>query len=237
MTYWAEKTRTSWYVEGNNNLALTIRNLEHDDGYTLDDFRRKGVECDGYRYKLKETKMTSEGVLLYRFRGERIDMPRCDIYPPPRKSIPKAVRERVRALFGGRCAYCGAELGPRFAIDHLNPISMFSIMSDTERNYVPACQPCNHFKDTKSVAEFRRSIAETYRTIQERSAAGRIAARFGILNRVENPVFHFEKLGFHTEDDDGIWFRIVDADGRTVVGMAKNEYEDSLRKERQHAAG
>lgn len=72
----------------------------------------------------------------------------------------KAQRAALHDKFGGRCAYCGGELGKRWHADHREPVIRVKpdrwngldseIMIKPHRNAVanmmPACAPCNLHK-------------------------------------------------------------------------------------------
>lgn len=62
------------------------------------------------------------------------------------------VRRRVLEMTGGRCAYCDAQLGGDFHIEHV--VSKAAGGPDHLANYVPACGPCNSQKHTMHVLEF-----------------------------------------------------------------------------------
>ena len=56
-------------------------------------------------------------------------------------------RERLRARFGFRCAYCGveeSEVGSLLTTDHFQPTSKGG--SDNAGNWVYSCHACNEFK-------------------------------------------------------------------------------------------
>ena len=113
--------------------------------------------------------------------------------PPKRKKWSKSVRERVRAKFGGRCAYCGQPLGKTFALDHHYPIGVYGERADTEDNLFPSCIQCNHYKGEESIETMRRLIARTFDNLLKKSLTARIAAAYGLLKRPVGGVrFHFE---------------------------------------------
>lgn len=63
-------------------------------------------------------------------------------------ALTKKQRAELRMKFGGRCAYCGCELGEKWHADHVKPVIRFDgNMLHQERddisNMVPACHPCN----------------------------------------------------------------------------------------------
>lgn len=59
-------------------------------------------------------------------------------------ALTKKQRAELRMKFGGRCAYCGCELGEKWHADHVKPVIRFDgNMLHQERddisNMVPAC--------------------------------------------------------------------------------------------------
>lgn len=40
-------------------------------------------------------------------------------------ALTKSQRAALREKFGGRCAYCGSELGERWHADHIEPIVFY----------------------------------------------------------------------------------------------------------------
>ena len=66
-------------------------------------------------------------------------------------ALTKKQRAELRMRFGGRCAYCGCELGDKWHADHVeavrrnisNGCAMDRPENDTVSNMVPACIPCN----------------------------------------------------------------------------------------------
>ena len=112
--------------------------------------------------------------------------------PPKRKAWSKEVRQRVKMRFDGRCAYCGCELGSRFALDHHYAIGVYGERADVEENLFPSCIQCNHYKGEGSVETMRRLICRTYDNLVAKSLTGRIAAAYGLLNRKDAVRFWFE---------------------------------------------
>ena len=113
--------------------------------------------------------------------------------PPKRKKWGKAVRERVKERFNGRCAYCGQKLGDRFALDHHYPIGVYGERADVEENLFPSCIQCNHYKGEESIETMRRLIGRTYDNLVKKSLTGRIAAAYGLLTR-KDVRFWFENF-------------------------------------------
>jgi len=57
--------------------------------------------------------------------------------------------------FGGKCGYCGSEVG--IHPEHRQPLSRGG--SNDIANIIPACRPCNSWKNVKTEAEFRAVMA------------------------------------------------------------------------------
>lgn len=135
-------------------------------------------------------------------------------------------RRAVRAMFGGKCAYCGCELPEKgWHADHVEPcFRKMEVVPRDERknplafevrhsgdfyndtanrleNFYPACAPCNLFKATFSLEMFRQQIAEQVVRARKSSVNFRTAERFGLITVVEKPVvFWFEQ---YEEPADG----------------------------------
>lgn len=126
--------------------------------------------------------------------------------------LTKTQRSIIRNKFGGRCAYCGCELPEKgWHADHVNPVirvidfdessrklaatgELYRPENDTENNLYPACAPCNLFKTTFSLEQFRSQIAEQVNRARLYSVNFRTAERFGQVQATESPViFWFEK--------------------------------------------
>lgn len=124
----------------------------------------------------------------------------------------KADREAVRSMFGGRCAYCGAELSQRWHVDHVEPsLRKLEIVQtirgaqwragvttrpdrDVLTNYMPACPPCNIDKHAMSLENWRGKLQRTIQVLMNNSPTFRHAVSFGMLHVLEAPVvFYFER--------------------------------------------
>ncbi len=101
--------------------------------------------------------------------------------------------------FGGRCAYCGCELGEKWHADHVKPVIRFDgNMLHQERddisNMVPACHPCNLHKHCSSLEDYRRIISDGRREFLA-SGKGKALVRMGLVEMKSDPVvFWFEKI-------------------------------------------
>lgn len=122
----------------------------------------------------------------------------------------KAQREALRLKFGGRCAYCGNELGKRWHADHREPVIRITTdawsnplprseqrMIKPERNAVanmmPACAPCNLHKGGYSLEGWRAYLERSAEIVLKQTSTARAAERFGIIEVKPRPIrFHFE---------------------------------------------
>ena len=109
-----------------------------------------------------------------------------------RKPITASVRKEVFDKFGGRCAYCGCELGERFHVDHIQAVYHKGLnMID---NLNPACRRCNLRKAAFGVEELRNHIADRTKMLTRYSADFRLANDFGLLAETgKSVVFYFEE--------------------------------------------
>lgn len=117
-------------------------------------------------------------------------------------ALTKKQRAELRMKFGGKCAYCGCELGNKFHADHVVAVrrniskgyAMDRPENDTLANMVPACVPCNLYKMCDTVEGFRSRIATQVDVTRRASRSYRFSEAFGLVNPTNAPmVFWFEK--------------------------------------------
>lgn len=138
--------------------------------------------------------------------------------------LSKVQREELRGMFGGRCAYCGCELPEKgWHADHVQAAfrkwefgerradgtrkiiysgEHWKPENDVQENLFPACAPCNLFKSTFSLEDFRENIAAQADRARQYCVNFRTAERFGQVQVTASPiVFWFEqcvqKAGHH----------------------------------------
>lgn len=129
----------------------------------------------------------------------------------------KKLREEVRLKYDNRCAYCGCELQKGWHVDHIEPIrrgdsdEMIDAMNknranpivrgtNTIENYNPACRPCNVWKSTYTIEQFRKEIKEQVVRLNKYNANYRNAKRFGLIEETDyNVKFYFESIKFSME--------------------------------------
>lgn len=129
--------------------------------------------------------------------------------------LTRSQRSELREMFGGRCAYCGAELGLRWCADHVRPIHRRSKpvraadgtyrfvatgksrrpKHDTIGNLLPACSPCNVHKGPLSLEAWRQVLADSLGILARNYSTYRAAKRFGMLTETAPTpiVFYFER--------------------------------------------
>lgn len=122
----------------------------------------------------------------------------------------KKQREALRAMFDGRCAYCGNELVKMHA-DHREPVvritrdpwsnplpaaecRMMKPERNTVANMMPACAPCNLHKGGYSLEGWRDIIQRSAAIVRKQTSTFKAGERFGVITVSEAPVvFHFER--------------------------------------------
>ena len=130
----------------------------------------------------------------------------------------KRQREELRMKFGGRCAYCGGELGRSMHADHLQPCirlttdpwgrplppeerRMIRPERNTIANMMPACAPCNLHKGGYTLEGWRDILQRSADIMSKQTSTFRAGERFGIITVNRAPiVFHFEQVGTPTHD-------------------------------------
>lgn len=118
-----------------------------------------------------------------------------------RKAIPKKIRDLVKAMFNGHCAYCGT-IPEKLQVDHVIPHQQNSYQQraknfdvDSIENLLPSCAPCNNYKITYSLEEFRKMVGRQTELARKQSVNFRMAERFGLLEVKEfGNEFYFEKF-------------------------------------------
>jgi 5-methylcytosine-specific restriction endonuclease McrA len=125
-------------------------------------------------------------------------------------------RAKVFVMFGGRCAYCGAQLPEKkWHADHYSPLirkgswvrcdeqgrshkfvtsaECRNPANDQYDNLFPSCIPCNIDKSTYEIEEWRQLLERRPASLRANSSAWRHAERFGLVRQVSTTVtFYFE---------------------------------------------
>ena len=126
-------------------------------------------------------------------------------------SISKAMRAKVRAKFGGLCAYCGCELPKSWHVDHMEPVGRDLMFkkgvgivctgvflkpeNHREDNFMPACPPCNIDKSGFGLEGWRMKLQGTCAVLTRNSSTYRHGLRFGQIIETAAPiVFYFERI-------------------------------------------
>lgn len=110
----------------------------------------------------------------------------------------KKDRQFIWGKSDGHCWYCGCKLQVKgWHVDHVDPVfressysqgygfrqngAMSKPENDNIDNLVPSCAPCNLFKATFTVEEFRREILMQVERARKTSVNFRTAERFELL--------------------------------------------------------
>ncbi len=117
-----------------------------------------------------------------------------------RKAIPKKIREQVKAKYHGHCGYCGI-VPEKLQVDHIIPHARThqqarkGVNLDAIENLMPSCPPCNNYKISYSLEEFRSLIGRQVELARKSSVNFRNAERFGLIEvkpQSEKIEFYFE---------------------------------------------
>lgn len=123
----------------------------------------------------------------------------------------KSERQRLREMFGGKCAYCGSSLGEKWHADHVEPVMRESRYErgkgfvqtgkmerphlDCADNLVPACPPCNIDKHAMTLEDWRGKLQRATEVLARNQPTYRHAVRFGLVQETGAAIrFHFETL-------------------------------------------
>lgn len=124
--------------------------------------------------------------------------------------LSKSQRAALREKFGGRCAYCGEELGDRWHADHIEYVErelvfvpgkgvvstgrMLRPERDTLENLNPACAPCNLDKNSLTLEAWRALMQRSNEVLMRDVSTFRRAVRYGLVELKATPiVFYFER--------------------------------------------
>lgn len=125
----------------------------------------------------------------------------------------KEQRQKVFEMFGGKCAYCGCDLGKRWHVDHVQAMHRDSRYdkekgkfvatgtcqhpeNDREDNYMPACASCNISKSTMTVEKFKAWIQDSVRRLNTHNYNSyKFGKRYGLIQETGIEVkFYFETV-------------------------------------------
>lgn len=128
-------------------------------------------------------------------------------------ALSKKQRAALREKWGGKCAYCGCELGDKWHADHIEPVDreikwisgvgpvqtgkLKKPERDTVENMNPACPPCNIDKHSASLEDWRKMMQRTNEVLMRDYPTFRRAVRYGLVKLSADPiVFYFERVTF-----------------------------------------
>lgn len=119
-------------------------------------------------------------------------------------------RAKVFAKFGGRCAYCGVELGERWHADHIEAVGRMDWIGGetmhperhTVENHNPSCAPCNISKGPMALEFWREWLAGHVVSLNRHHSIYRLCKSFGLVKETGEPVvFYFERTATPGGDD------------------------------------
>jgi hypothetical protein len=122
-------------------------------------------------------------------------------------ALTKNQRVQLKAKFGGRCAYCGEELGSHWHADHIEPVmrgympktpdnpqGMSRVERDTPENMMPACSACNIHKSSFTLEFWREELTAQLGRLHKYQKSYRMAKKFGLVAETgAQVIFYFEK--------------------------------------------
>lgn len=132
----------------------------------------------------------------------------------------KRQKDALRAMFDGRCAYCGVVMD-RMHADHVQPVirittdpwgnplpaaecRMVRAELNTVENMMPACGPCNISKGGHTLEGWRDLLARSAEIVAREKSIFRAGVRFGVISVTQKPVvFHFEEVARRTGQGGG----------------------------------
>jgi hypothetical protein len=135
--------------------------------------------------------------------------------------LTKAQRATLREMFGGRCAYCGCELGDRWHADHIEAVerkleyvregysSRLRTTGEVHRperdcieNLNPSCAPCNIDKHAMTLEQWRTKLQNAVGVLTRNQPTFRHAMRFGLVQDTGAKVeFYFERAAASTSQE------------------------------------
>ncbi len=107
--------------------------------------------------------------------------------------LTKEERIEIHQKYGGRCAYCGAEIKLKgMQVDHIH--AKYLGGEDVLENFNPSCRSCNNRKQTFSIEGFRKELEMAHERLLRDCTTYRIANRFGLVGELKHSVkFYFEE--------------------------------------------
>lgn len=118
-------------------------------------------------------------------------------------ALNKNKREILFQKYGGKCAYCGCELGKSFHADHIEPIrrnwwenTVMNPQNEVFENYNPSCASCNIQKNSHTLEQFRENIKQFVKSLNQYSTQYKFAKKYGLISECDIDVkFYFETYG------------------------------------------
>lgn len=103
------------------------------------------------------------------------------------------LRNNVLNKYNKKCAYCGNGITLEdMKIDHIIPQSKGG--TDDLDNLMPACEICNHYKDSHNLNKFKYLLKNITKKISKLYII-KVAMRYGLIEFKEFSNFYFEREG------------------------------------------
>jgi 5-methylcytosine-specific restriction endonuclease McrA len=110
------------------------------------------------------------------------------------------IRKKVLDKYNKKCAYCGKEiLMDEMKIDHYVPKSKGG--TDDLDNLLPACDICNHYKDSHNINKFKYLLLNIIKKIKKLYIV-KVAMRYDLIEFKEFSEFYYERLSSDTIDNE-----------------------------------
>lgn len=104
-----------------------------------------------------------------------------------------SLRIKVLNKYNKKCAYCGNEISLEdMKIDHFTPQSKGG--TDDFENLLPACEICNHYKNSHNFNKFKYLLNNIIKKIKKLYII-KVAMRYDLIEFKEFSHFYFEDIG------------------------------------------
>lgn len=101
-----------------------------------------------------------------------------------------SLRIKVLNKYNKKCAYCGNDITIEdMKVDHILPQSKGG--TDDMDNLMPACEICNHYKDSHNLIKFKYLLNNIIKKIKKLYII-KVAMRYGLIEFKEFSNFYYE---------------------------------------------
>jgi 5-methylcytosine-specific restriction endonuclease McrA len=104
----------------------------------------------------------------------------------------ESLRKSVLDKYNNKCAYCGNNISlDEMKIDHFIPQSKGG--TDDFENLMPACDICNHYKDSHNIHKFNFAMQNIINKIKKLYII-KVAIRYGLISFKEFTEFYYQTI-------------------------------------------